>query len=501
MQRRNADGLSRFQLGFPNLASKDEQVEDQARQTKSNPTAKSFAITSSNFFASNHDRRTKGDSNGNDEHPLPPQTRSRKKRPLTRLSDLICPSNELALIKAGRTSAKAPASKDSLSSMAKRALQHITPNKSPVNLSERVEKENAGVNPVSNSTGILKPTNQWMGPLFEKPIDPTRKRAVSRCRLVDLYELHSPMREPTIRPSSHKTPAANLTSILPQSCANASTRDHHTHKRLKPTPLDTTKTLGPSDLSRRNAPESPCPAPKAPPKPFETLMSYSKDLLERANGSASSDAGGKRKRKQVPLSELLPKPVHASDQPRPQYQHLALPPPPVVVAQPTSLVDISPIRKTPRGRAGQSGSNEEGSSWASRARALVKAEKTNWEMWRSDAQRTDGQSCRAHPSKLLTVIANPKLESQTHCRSMIVEGEDEMGKKWTLLLSLINSAVVGAQVGNGTAGAPGPVTTTSAELVGHYRLGACIRVYQPWYVVRESVLVCGRFRVESAPAS
>lgn len=142
------------------------------------------------------------------------------------------------------------------------------------------------------------------------------------------------------------------------------------------------------------------------------------------------------------------------------------------------------------------------SALAERARAVVKAEKTGWEMWRSDAQRTRGQSCRAHPYKLLTIVAregsNPWSLSVSP-QSVVIEGiDDEEKKTWTVLLSLINSTTSNASraVGGNHPGVAGPVTTTAAELKHHYKPGVRMVIYHPWYVVKDSVILSGRFGVE-----
>lgn len=177
MQRRNGDALSRFQGGFPNLGTEAQPGDDRPGRPKTNAN-KSFPIASSDFFVPPDDNRN--------QSPL--QSRPRKKKPLISLTNrqylvlvplklssmrlllisicirshwttsVICPASKLAELKPGRIPAKTPTSKDSLTSLAQRALQHITPVENSVSCKGK-GKENPKVNTVSDPAGRVKPVN------------------------------------------------------------------------------------------------------------------------------------------------------------------------------------------------------------------------------------------------------------------------------------------------------------------------------------------------------
>ncbi|EGG01729.1 uncharacterized protein MELLADRAFT_117733 [Melampsora larici-populina 98AG31] len=352
--------------------------------------------------------------------------------------------------------------------MAQRALQHVTPHTDSRGVSKGKENE-------------------------------AQARTVNRCRLVDLYLPASPSRIPSNKTSACTTPTPS--QVARPSEAQASTRnetlsnlamvmrEQHRIKRFKvdsPAMENNSakhKTIALSELQTLRIPESPCQASKARRSLSTTLMSYSKAL-------PLSDFTNSKKRKHIPLSNLLPKPAQTPD--RPDFRPLCHPPPPIVVEKP-SVVDISPTRRHRKGTLNM----EPESPLKNRVQAIINSEQTNWEMWRSDAQRRmnvkSTKSSLVQPFKSFNLIHNPKLEP-CKGRSIMVEGQDEMGKSWTLVLSLNNSVVMGA---TSSSDAIGPVTTTMAELVRHYQPGATIKIYQPWFTIKESMLVCGRFGVES----
>ncbi|KAH9820975.1 hypothetical protein DFH28DRAFT_1079122 [Melampsora americana] len=360
--------------------------------------------------------------------------------------------------------------------MAQRALQHVTPQNDSRDLSKGKENEAVRLPHV---------------------------RTVNRCRLVDLYLAASPSRVPFIKASTCTTPTPS--QVARPSEAHGSPRDgtlsklasiireQHQSKRFKADPPAAEskegkhKTITLSELQTLRVPESPCQASKARRSLSTTLMSCSK-------ASPLSGPTNLKKRKHVPLSDLLPQAVQTPE--RPDLRPLCHPPPPIIIEKPF-MVDISPTRRQRKGTLNM----DSDSPLRNRAQAIINSEQTNWEMWRSDAQRKmnikSTKSSLAHLSKSLTLVHNPKLEPYKG-RSIMVEGQDETGKSWTLVLSLNNSIIMEV---TSSSDAIGPVTTTMAELVRHYRPGAKIKIYQPWFTIKESMLVCGRFGVEcAAPA-
>lgn len=487
MQRRNDDSMSRIKHGTRPSRSGEETTGNELITTHSKPK-NTFNIASSTFFAPDRtkDKNKEYDQAGIVLPPLPFRRRSKKDKPLAPLSNLIRPAKELAMLKHQHTPVKKThASKDSstLTSMAQRALQHVTPHNNSRDPSKG--KENEGMR--SRTPGDAQhPTAQI--------------RTINRCRLVDIYLPASPSRIPSNKTSTCTTPTPSQVARPSEAQTSARSEtlsrlaiimhEQHQSKRFKAdTPATESKdgkqkTIALSELQTLRIPESPCQASKARRSLSTTLMSYSKAL-------PLSDSTNSRKRKHIPLSNLLPKPAQTPE--RLDFRPLCHPPPPIIIENP-QVVDISPTRRQRKGTLNM----EPESPLKNRAQAIINSEQTNWEMWRSDAQRRmnvkSTKSSLVQPFKSFTLLQNPKLEP-CKGRSIMVEGQDETGKTWRLVLSLNNSVVMGA---TSSSDVVNPVTTTMAELVRHYRPGAKIKIYHPWFTIQESILVCGRFGVESA---
>ncbi|KAH9817698.1 hypothetical protein DFH28DRAFT_962732 [Melampsora americana] len=378
------------------------------------------------------------------------------------------PAKELEMLKNVHTPVKTSVAKDSstLTSMAQRALQHVTPQNDSRDLSKGKENEAVKL----RTPGVVQHPNAHV-------------RTVNRCRLVDLYLAASTSRVPFIKASTCTTPTPS--QVARPSEAHGSPRDgtlsnlasiireQHRSKRFKAdSPAAESKegkhkTITLSELQTlRRVPESPCQASKARRSLSTTLMSYSK-------ASPLSGPTNLKKRKHVPLSDLLPQAVQTPE--RLDLRPLCHSPPPIIIEKPF-MVDISPTRRQRKGTLNM----DSDSPLRNRAQAIINSEQTNWEMWRSDAQRKmnikSTKSSLAHLSKSLTLVHNPKLEPYKG-RSIMVEGQDETGRSWTLVLSLNNSIIMEV---TSSSDAIGPVTTTIREIltyrgnIGVIQIGYCV---------------------------
>lgn len=176
MLRRNNDGINRFQIGFPRLAPLDEPGQETPTRTRSKPT-KRFSIPSSDFYTTRNPKQSKQTN----QHPTriddEPKSHQKKRKAMLPLGDcqslqsffflsalyddderkewfltvvpnvyiiharlVICSESELKLMKPCHSPAKAFDSRNSLTSLSRRALLTITNHENQLNSSHGKEK-------------------------------------------------------------------------------------------------------------------------------------------------------------------------------------------------------------------------------------------------------------------------------------------------------------------------------------------------------------------------